>query len=126
MAVSCGWSGCIVGAGLYAPQLRTWRVAYQPHQLAVFTLAELATEPKLAVHRLLDFVGLTTSVPSSASHARSSSRVRPSVRRAISHVATRTATAIAEGRTVPASGYDLLNRFYANFARGVRHLRAVR
>ena len=120
MAVSCGWSGCIVGAGLYAPQLRTWRVAYQPHQLAVFTLTELATEPKLAVHRLLDFVGLTTSVPLCVARPELLARATERATRDIARGDTYS-DGDSGGPWVPASGYDLLNRFYANFARGVRH-----
>ena len=109
IAVGCGWSSCVVGAGLYAPQLRTWRVAYQPNQIAVFTLAELASSTRQAMSRLLAFVGMPVQESTSA------------YRRAVSHIAARTSAAVAAGQAVPSQSYATLSRFYARFAPGVRH-----
>lgn len=58
IATECGWPGCIVGTGLFAPQIRAWRMVYPPEQVAVFTLGELARSPAAALRRLFQFSGL--------------------------------------------------------------------
>ncbi|KAL1503035.1 hypothetical protein AB1Y20_011104 [Prymnesium parvum] len=58
IATECGWPGCIVGTGLFAPQIRAWRMVYPPEQVAVFTLGELARSPAAALRRLFQFSGV--------------------------------------------------------------------
>ncbi|KAL3924530.1 MAG: hypothetical protein SGPRY_003890, partial [Prymnesium sp.] len=57
IATECGWGGCVVGAGLFAPQLRSWRLAYGTGQVAVFTLGELKRTPAAALRHLFHFTG---------------------------------------------------------------------
>lgn len=57
IATECGWGGCVVGAGLFGPQLRSWRLAYGAGQVAVFTLGELKRTPAAALRHLFQFTG---------------------------------------------------------------------
>lgn len=109
-AVACGWSGCVVGAGLYAPQLRAWRQAYGPSQLAVAMLSDLTTRPEPTISRLMSFVGR----PAAGAHA------PRALERTAADMLPRAEAAMAAARSMPRSGGRLLDEFYARFAAGVR------
>ena len=58
VAVACGWASCVVGAGVYAPQLRAWRASYAPRSISVFSLNELRRAPADALRRIRAFLEL--------------------------------------------------------------------
>ena len=127
VAVVCGWPGCVVGAGLYAPQLRGWRQAFSPHQLAVHMLSELRASPAATTRRVLRFVGLpsggVTRLPlqrSTEAAASSAAASGSGLQRAVKVVAERAARAIAAGEGAPAPAAHHLRQFYARFAPAVR------
>jgi hypothetical protein len=58
IATQCGWGGCVVGAGLFEPQLHAWRAHYPGSQVLAFTLGELARAPATSLQRLFNFTGV--------------------------------------------------------------------
>jgi hypothetical protein len=63
VAVACGWASCVVGAGVYAPQLRAWRASYAPRSISVFSLNELRRAPADALRRIRAFLELPPPAP---------------------------------------------------------------
>jgi hypothetical protein len=41
----CNWLDCLVGTGLYAPQLRGWLATFPPTQLLLLEASQLSVEP---------------------------------------------------------------------------------
>jgi hypothetical protein len=41
----CNWLDCLVGTGLYAPQMRGWLAAFPPDQMLLLEASQLAVEP---------------------------------------------------------------------------------
>ena len=108
VTTGCGWNGCVVGAGIYAPQLRAWREAYPPEQLAVFTLGELHKNGgATAVRRRVDaFLGLPGGGDAQCSLE------------ALEHGAQ---AALVEGRGVPEGAARTLSAFFATLSEALRH-----
>ena len=117
MLVGCGWPSCVVGAGLYAPQLRAWRQMYSPSQLSVLMLSDLTTRTAETIAQVVRFVGLPVA-PATAEEARATEN--GVVQRAARLVSSRAAAATAAGTSVPLKATTLLRRFYGRFAQAVR------
>jgi len=107
VATACGWDGCVVGAGLFSPQIRTWRLVYPSAQISVFTLNELREQSGGAanrIHRLL-------AVPSQAGWAHACS----------AQTLQRMAVAVTrEASGSPKVAMDVLQSFFSRLSQQLR------
>ena len=119
IAIGCGWPNCVVGSGLYAPQLRAWRQAFGGRQLRVLTLNQLHGEGATSLREILSWMGLPGAADRSLAR-----HIGPSFKRrrakAAAFLQDRTAAAVSAGHTMPAAARSVLERFYAAHARGLR------
>jgi len=56
--VACGWTECILGAGMYAPQLRGWLRYFEPRQFLLLEASRVYADPPAAAEQLRSFLGM--------------------------------------------------------------------
>ena len=56
--VACGWTECILGAGMYAPQLRGWLRYFEPRQFLLLEASRVYADPLAAAEQLRSFLGM--------------------------------------------------------------------
>ena len=132
VAVGCGWPNCVVAAGLYALQLRSWRAAFAAGSFPLFPLSEWHRAPAAARHRLFSFLGLqpSPSPPSSplSQPTSSADALGPEVTAtgedtlscADEYISKEAGAALARGRGVPRGAAAALQAFYAAFSAPLR------
>jgi hypothetical protein len=60
ITTQCNWHDCVIGTGLYAPQLRGWLAPFPPEQLLLLEASQLLSEPLQVANLVQTFL----SVPS--------------------------------------------------------------
>ena len=58
VTTACNWHECIVGTGLYAPQLRAWLKYFSPHQFLLLEVNQLQWEPSKVASQIQAFLRL--------------------------------------------------------------------
>lgn len=56
MTTQCNWLECLVGTGLYAPQLRGWLAHFSPEQMLLLEASQLTSEPRLVAQKVEAFL----------------------------------------------------------------------
>ena len=56
--VACGWTECILGTGMYAPQLRGWLRYFEPRQFLLLEASRVYADPPAAAEQLRSFLGM--------------------------------------------------------------------
>lgn len=116
VSVGCGWDGCVVGAGLFAPQLHAWRISHADSRLAVFTLRELRDRPAAAAARVRRHLDLHLSAASAADASATASSPD-----CASELLQQQAKArVAEATALPEGAAGRLRAFYARLSAQLR------
>lgn len=118
VAVACGWEGCVVGAGMFAPQIRTWRTAYPARQMAVFTLRELSADAAGAAIRISTFVGVPP--PTQASPDTGTIGGEAAAQCVVASLERSAGAAAGEAEDAPLGTTRLLQGFFARFSEHLR------
>jgi len=71
--VACSWFECMLGVGLYAPQLRSWLQHFDARQILLFERTQLSVEPKHVARQLQTHLGLNKINEVELLHARDNS-----------------------------------------------------
>jgi hypothetical protein len=74
---SCNWFECILGAGLFAPQLRHWLSIFPRESFLLLEEEEMRTQPALVASRVSTFLRLFQPLTASAVLAASPNRSTP-------------------------------------------------
>jgi len=65
ITLACNWYECVLGTGLYAPQLRHWLRYFPPERFLLLEETSLRSSPATVAKRLSAFLNLSSPLPAS-------------------------------------------------------------